>query len=90
MSGDDLHAPTSAGPDLPPIAPAASAAPADGAGTVPADPPLPFAAADPDPPFAAAAPADADAGGARPEALAGAAFAGGLLAALILKRLGRD
>lgn len=79
MSGEDLHTPTSAGPDLPSLEPAASGAPADGAWTEPAEPALPFAAAGP----------DADAGGSRPEALAGAAFAGGLLAALILKRLGR-
>jgi hypothetical protein len=33
---------------------------------------------------------DGQAGSDRPEILAGAAFAGGLLTALILKRLGRD
>lgn len=79
MTGD-IHAPTSAGPTPPttPTVPAARATPAQPAGT--AAPSAEGGAAEL--PFGI--PPD------RPEILVGAAFAGGLLAAFILKRLGGD
>jgi hypothetical protein len=67
---DDLHAPTSAGPQpetaWAPVGDGVTGAPGQAA-----DEPLAALAAE------------------RPEVLVGAAFAGGVLAALILKRLGR-
>ncbi len=70
---DDLHTPTSAAPD-----PGAAAWRHPGDTPSPAPPP----SSSPPPPSPAL---EAE----RPEVLVGAAFAGGLIAAMILKRLGR-
>jgi hypothetical protein len=77
----DPHAPTSAGPS--PSGGTASAAP----GTLPfgLSEKLPPAVTEKIPPETAAKASEL---AERPEVLAGAAFAGGVLAALILKRLG--
>jgi hypothetical protein len=82
MSGGDPHSPTTAGPTPAPspTVPASEGTVAHPAGSV------------------AASAGSADQGGElpfgippdRPEILVGAAFAGGLLAAFILKRLGGD
>jgi hypothetical protein len=91
----DPHSPTPAGPEPGLAAAAAQAEPAAAA-----PPPLPGPEPTPTvgasdasyshPPGSAAPSADGGAGVAdRPEVLAGAAFAGGLAAAMILKRLGR-
>ena len=72
---DDLHTPTSAAPD-----PGAAAWRHPGDATPP--PPPPPSSSSPPP----ATPALEE---QRPEVLVGAAFAGGLVAAMILKRLGR-
>jgi hypothetical protein len=76
MSGDP-HSPTTAGPTPTPTVPAAQATTVHPAGS--------------------AAPPEQEGGGLplgipadRPEILVGAAFAGGLLAAFILKRFGGD
>jgi hypothetical protein len=78
---DDLHTPTTAapepGPEPTPVVTEADATLAHPVGT--AAPP--YAAPD----YDAAAPSPAE----KPEVQAGAAFAGGLVLALILKRLGR-
>jgi hypothetical protein len=70
---EDLHSPTTAGPEPTPTVGPSEATTEHPAGTAkPAGGPFPIEI-----------PAD------RPELLVGAAFAGGLVAALILKRLGR-
>ncbi|HXS45616.1 MAG TPA: hypothetical protein VN751_13390 [Solirubrobacteraceae bacterium] len=74
---DDLHAPTTAGPPPPP--PAAG----DGPGPPPGDEGGVGAKASQVADQAQQIAAD------RPEVLVGAAFAGGFVAAMILKRLGR-
>jgi hypothetical protein len=81
---DDRHSPTTAGPtpepalgparEPTPTVPVTTATPAGPAGTAPDEPP--------ELPFGI--PPE------HPEILVGAAFAGGLLAAIILKRLGSD
>jgi hypothetical protein len=121
---EDVHTPTNAGPDQPPVesAPVAPDAPTQTHLTPPWSPPTPdrpaaLATADAPPAAPAGEPAprlseavppsqstftrpagsallsdDASAAAApaaRPEVLVGGAFAGGFLAALILKRLGR-
>jgi hypothetical protein len=68
---EDLHSPTTAGPEPTPTVDASQATDEHPAGTALPAGGLPAAAAE------------------RPEILVGAAFAGGLVAALILKRLGR-
>jgi hypothetical protein len=77
MSGDP-HSPTTAGPTPTPTVTAAQATTAHPAGSVAAPAPGPGSEL----PFGI--PPD------RPEILVGAAFAGGLLAAFILKRFGGD
>jgi hypothetical protein len=77
MSGDP-HRPTTAGPAPTPTVPAAEATTVQPAGSVAA----PGAGEGGELPFGI--PPD------RPEILVGAAFAGGVLAAIILKRLGGD
>jgi hypothetical protein len=76
---DDRHAPTTAGPTPEPT------------------PPVTVVASSPTPPPGTAAPGEASSSELpfgippdRPEILVGAAFAGGLVAAIILKRLGSD
>jgi hypothetical protein len=94
----DPHRPTPAGPDpavgsatAGPVAPEAagstssSAEPTPTVGTSDASYSTPPGSAAP----AGAGGVDLDALSDRPEVLAGAAFAGGLVAAMILKRLGR-
>jgi hypothetical protein len=74
---EDLHSPTTAGPEPTPVVGTADATSARPAGTA-ADsgPPLPGPLAN--------LPVDE-----HPEILVGAAFAGGIAAAFVLKRLGR-
>ncbi len=74
---DDLHTPTTAGPEPTPVVTEAHATAAHPVGT--AAPP--YAGPDYDP--TSTSPAE------KPEVQAAAAFAGGLVLALILKRLGR-
>jgi hypothetical protein len=74
----DPHAPTTAGPTPPPTEPATEATAARPAGSVAAS----TGGEGTELPFGI--PPD------RPEILVGAAFAGGLLAAIILKRFGGD
>ncbi len=78
MSGEE-HTPTHAGPDEP--------APVAEAWTPPTAATEPVAPAPGWEPTTSAAPTQAT---DRPEVFVGAAFAGGLMTALILKRLGRD
>jgi hypothetical protein len=75
---DDLHSPTTAGPTPEPATEAGRAAAELGEGAAHSD------GGHPSSPAAPASPLE------RPEVQAGAAFAGGLLAAMILKRLGRN
>ena len=72
---EDLHSPTTAGPRPTPVVGASSASSAQPAGTA-ADSGLPGPLAN--------LPVEE-----HPEILVGAAFAGGIVAAFILKRLGR-
>ena len=74
----DPHAPTTAGPTPTPTVPAAEATTASPAGSVAA------ASGEQGTELPFGIPPD------RPEILVGAAFAGGLLAAIILKRFGGD
>jgi hypothetical protein len=82
---EDLHAPTSAGPAPPPVAgpPGATVAPpTDTAATSDGEGGLGAKASQ-------AAEQAQQLTAERPEVLVGAAFAGGFVAAMILKRLGR-
>ena len=84
---DDRHSPTTAGPTPTPSptpAPVPPTDPTPGVTAVASSPPLPAAAT------AAEQPSELPFGipPDRPEILVGAAFAGGLVAAIILKRLG--
>jgi hypothetical protein len=82
MTGGDPHSPTTAGPTPEPSAtvPASEATTARPAGSVAA----PASSADQASELPFGIPPD------RPEILVGAAFAGGLVAAFILRRLGGD
>ena len=81
---DDRHSPTTAGPTpTPSPAPAPATEPTPPV-TVVASAPAPGAAADAPPELPFGIPPD------RPEILVGAAFAGGLVAAFILRQLGGD
>ena len=73
---DDPHTPTTAGPEPTPVVTAAQATYDQPAGTSAAGGSSPLANL----------PVDVD---EHPEILVGAAFAGGILAAMVLKRLGR-
>ncbi|MEA2249803.1 MAG: hypothetical protein QOI62_3506 [Solirubrobacteraceae bacterium] len=75
---EDLHTPTTAGPEPTPVVGASEATAEHPAGTAAEG----FTSSGP----LSSLPVDVD---ERPEILVGAAFAGGFLAALILKRLGR-
>ncbi|MEA2256482.1 MAG: hypothetical protein QOG35_2527 [Solirubrobacteraceae bacterium] len=75
---EDLHSPTTAGPEPTPVVGVSQATTEHPAGTAAGD----DASSGP----LSNLPVDVD---ERPEILVGAAFAGGFLAALILKRLGR-
>jgi hypothetical protein len=88
VSDGDIHTPTNAGPTgdgaapgwAPPADPTPTIAPSAATTSHPAG------TAAPDPPAFSSPDAAA---GPPPEALVGAAFAGGLLSAFVLKRLGR-
>jgi hypothetical protein len=73
---EDLHSPTTAGPEPTPVVGAAHATPARPPGTAADGSSLPGPLAN--------LPVDE-----HPEILVGAAFAGGIVAAFVLKRLGR-
>ena len=73
---EDLHSPTTAGPEPTPVVAAAAASTAHPAGTAASGSGLPGPLAN--------LPIEE-----HPEILVGAAFAGGVVAAFILKRLGR-
>jgi hypothetical protein len=73
---DELHSPTTAGPEPTPVVGAADATPEQPAGTAAGGIDLPGPLAN--------LPIEE-----HPEILVGAAFAGGIVAAFILKRLGR-
>jgi hypothetical protein len=73
---EDLHSPTTAGPTPTPVVAPSEASPDRPAGTAAGDSSIPNPLAN--------LPVDE-----HPEILVGAAFAGGLVAAFILKRLGR-
>jgi hypothetical protein len=86
---DDRHSPTTAGPTPTPTptpAPVPSPDPTPGITAVASSPPRPAAAAAAEPPSELPFGIPPD----RPEILVGAAFAGGLVAAFILRRLGGD
>jgi hypothetical protein len=91
----DPHRPTPAGPDpaagsvaAGPVAPEAADSPSSTAEPTPTVGASDASYSNP-PGSAAPSGVDLDALSDRPEVLAGAAFAGGLVAAMILKRLGR-